>query len=815
MLTIFADADIRPLEGGWTMLTTEAGAHSGPENLPQAGFRIPGRVPGTVAGALASAGLFDPEKPIALHDRDVWYLRSLEGEAPGVAILRFEGLATITEIYLNDEHLLSSNSMFEAHEVAVMLTGHDRLALCFRALSSHLAKRGPRARWRPQMFSTQGLRLTRTTALGHMPGWCPPIDAIGPWRPISLIRPGKHTLTDMVMTTDLDADGSGHLDLTFRREAGSCAARLSCGGKSVDIDWSENGDGRARLALPGIAPWWPATHGEPALHTVTLTLEGQLFSLGLTGFRRIRIDRGADGRDFSLIVNGERVFCRGAVWTSANILTLTGEAEDYAPFLALAKEAGMNMIRIGGTMAYESADFFKLCDRLGLMVWQDMMLANFDYPAEAGFVDAVTREAEQLLSSSMGSPSLAVLCGGSEIYQQAAMLGLGENQWQNPIFTDLLPKVAARLRPDIAYVENTPIGGAMPFSPNAGLAHYYGVGAYQRDLDDARRSQVRFASECLAFAHVPQQATLDSHLAVPPVQDPRWKARVPRDNRASWDFEDIRDHYLARLYDVDPARLRREDPERYLHLSRAVTGDVLEEVFAEWRRPGSTCHGGLIWTFQDIMPGPGWGLVDSTATPKPVWYAARRAFASVKIALTDEGTNGLDLHLINDQNLERPVHLSLACLRQGKTPVVSAKCNLTLAPHSAKTLAATDLFGAFFDTTYAFRFGPPAHDVTVASLSDLQTGALVSQAFHFPQGRSSALYDGQISARLEENDSGWSLLLSAERLAQSVNIRLDHGRADDDFFHLSPLAPRRVRLLSEGQKPSGEVVTASGEHLRF
>ena len=39
---------------------------------------------------------------------------------------------------------------------------------------------------------------------------------------------------------------------------------------------------------------------------------------------------------------------------------------------------------------------------------------------------------------------------------------------------------------------------------------------------------------------------------------------------------------------VDPAELRRADPERYLELSRSVSGEVMSEVFGEWRRAGSS-----------------------------------------------------------------------------------------------------------------------------------------------------------------------------------------------------------------------------------
>jgi beta-mannosidase len=800
--TIYLGADTRPLEQGWMLLVAEAGRHADPSQIHRPAARIPATVPGTVAGALSNAGLFDRHKPHPLHDKDAWYFRPLEGEAPGPAILRFEGLATIAEIYVNGVLKATSDSMFESLDIAVDLTGRDELAICFRALQPHLDKRGPRARWRPQMMDQQGLRLLRTTALGHMPGWCPEIHPVGPYRPILLIRPAQDTIQDLAMQADLDDFGTGKLHVHLRID-GSPSAAILCCGQSAELTAGPSGLLEARIDLPGIAPWWPRTHGNPTLHDVTLSIDGRIHSIGLVGFRRIEVDHDDDGKGFGLRVNGVPIFCRGAVWTNADILRLSGSAEAYAPWLAKAAEANMNMIRIGGTMTYESRDFFILCDQLGLLVWQDLMLANFDYPlAEEAFAGKVEREVRSLLGSLQGHPSLAVICGGSEVFQQGAMLGLPAAAWNGTFFNETLARLASEGRPDCAYVANSPSGGAMPFSPNEGVTHYYGVGAYQRPLDDARRANVRFAAESLAFAQVPQQRTLDQHLPVSPVHDPRWKARVPRDRGASWDFEDVRDHYLEALYGLNPAQLRREDPALYLDLSRAVTTEVVTETYAEWRRAGSSCRGALVWTLQDLEAGPGWGVIDATGEAKPVWYGLKRAFRPLQLLLTDEGTNGLSIHLLNETATVETVKLEIACLREGRHAVVKGSRELTLDARRTVELPATDLFGAFFDTTYTFRFGPPSHDVTVARLLSMD-GKLLAEAFHFPVGRSKALHPAGFEHTLTAIENGWQLELTGSQFAQSIHLDFEHYLPEDDWFHLAPGQARTIRLSPRaGADPS-------------
>lgn len=807
---------IRRLDQGWTLVLDESGTFTHPSELPDAASCLPAPVPGTVASALEAAGRFDRMRAFPLNTQDAWYRLSLSGEDTGPAILRFEGLATLADIWLNGELLLSTGSMFERYDVPVDLTGKDELAIRFRALAPHFETAGPRARWRPQMINARGLRLLRTTLLGYMPGWCPEIHAAGPWRPVLLLDHEAARLADTRVSSHLTPDGVGVLRVTIAAGDSAQEMALLCDG--LECAFTVEGDHLvAELHLPDVEPWWPHTHGNPRLHDVSIRIGGIDYPVGRTGFRHIEVYKGTDGKDFAILVNGQRIFCRGAVWTSADIVRLAGESSDYEPWLRLAAAAGMNMIRIGGTMAWETPEFFRLCDALGIMIWQDVMLANFDYPVrDTAFMRHIEREVSQFLDRTGISPSLTVLCGGSEVYQQGAMLGLPETTWKGPLFTDILPCLAERLRPDVIYVENSPSGGALPFFPGEGVAHYYGVGAYCRPLDDARRANVRFAAECLAFANVPQQAILDTYLPVPAVHDPRWKAQVPRDRGASWDFEDVRDHYLGTLHDCDPARLRREQPLLYLELSRAVTGEVIEATFAEWRRCESSCNGALIWTLQDLLPGPGWGLIDATGTPKPAWYAARRAFRPVQIMFSDEGTNGLDIHVINETASVRDVVVEFACLRDGTVAVVSGRRALSLGPRQSVKIAATDLIGAFFDTTWAYRFGPPAHDVTVATLVDGMTGEVIADTFHFPQGRAKAIGDARLEASLHRQQDEWWLEVTTDRFAMSVHAEIGGYRVEDDYFHLPPGRKKRLKLLAlsaEAATPSGTLGSAGSKRL--
>ena len=786
---------VAPLTEGWELSESEQGPW------------IPAKVPGTVAQALRDAGRWSIDAPTPLHTRDFWFRTRFT--ATGPQTLRFHGLATIAEVWLNGAKLLQTDSMFLAHDVAFTGAGENELRIVFRALEPVLKGKKGRARWRPRMIEPGALRFVRTTLLGHMPGWCPPVHAVGPWRAVELVTEGPLTVKRADVRSHLD-EKAGVLAIELEVEGARGEASMEIAGQTAALRWLKPGLLRGDVRIEEVAAWWPHTHGTPALHALTVRVGEFAIDLGKVGFRAIELEDGSQ-----LKVNGERVFCRGACWSTADLVTLPSSREAYLPWLTQMRDAGMNMVRVGGTMLYESDAFFALCDELGLLVWQDFMFANFDYPvADAAFVKSVTDEAAQLLNRVQTAPSLAVLCGGSEVEQQSSMLGLSRASWASPLFRELLPGQVDRFRPDVPYVTNSPSGGDLPFIANRHITHYYGVGAYLRPLEDARRAEVKFASECLAFANVPEAATVAKFLAPGemPVHHPKWKARVPRDVGASWDFEDVREHYLELLYGVRPATLRYEDPGRYLQLSRAVTGEVMEAVYAEWRRARSGCGGGLVFLYQDLWAGAGWGVVDALGVPKAAYFALKRAFRPVQVALTDEGVNGLAVHVTNESPRALQMKLSLQCLRLGEVPVVQAEKALTLKPREAVELQAASLFDSFFDTTYAYRFGPASHDVTVAALTD-EAGVRVAEAFHFPVGRGASRVELGLTAEVETRDGGWVLKVKTKRFAQSVHLEDDHFRGDDDFFHLVPGVEKTVKLQARdasGAVPDGEVLAVNG-----
>ncbi len=209
---------------GWQICSTPPGECRDPTSL----LSVPrvwttATAPSTVGSSLRAAGSWSLTSTArAFDDEDWWFHLPFlvdETDLHGDAVFGFDGLATIAEVWLNGDHLLSSDNMFVAHECPVgrLPALKNDLTICFRALTPHLKLKRPRPAWRAPMVADQQLRWVRTTLLGRTPGWSPPAAAVGPWRSVWFSTRHHISVSDIKLSTALTGD-TGHVSIACKIE---------------------------------------------------------------------------------------------------------------------------------------------------------------------------------------------------------------------------------------------------------------------------------------------------------------------------------------------------------------------------------------------------------------------------------------------------------------------------------------------------------------------------------------------------------------------------------------------------------------------
>lgn len=766
-------------------------------------------VPGTVAQSLLKLGEWRLGDQRDLDAEDWWYRCEFTAPSPQPDErfqLNLEGLATLAEVWLNGSLLLRSDNMFIGHRLDIrdQLKEKNVLHVCFRSLTAAMSERRPRPRWKPGLVANQQLRWFRTSLLGRMRGWTPDVAPVGPWKPVTMSRLSFGDILDVQLHTTLDK-ACGVVEVSLRLLSAvndQIEVRLTVGNATVELSAVRDANEAVfagSLRIEDVELWWPHTQGQPYLYTITATIlfrgVERTIGLGQTGFRRVSIDQ--TNGDFSILVNGVPVYCRGAVWTTMDIVSLSATHSDYEHILKLVQEAGANMLRVGGTMLYEHDTFYKLCDKYGILVWQDFMFANMDYSGDdPGFCANVEKEVRQQLRRWQLHPCVTVYSGNSDVEYIASLFGVPREYWRSKLFSELIPEICRQERVAIPYVPTSPGGADMPYQVGQGTSSYYGVGAYMRPVADVRRDNLRFVTEGTGISNIPESGNIDLLYAKEPVRfnDPRWKSGIQRDHGSSYDFEDVRHHYMKELYGVDPVKLQGADPDRYLALGRAATGELLNQVHSEWRSVHSQCRGALVWFLRDFRPGAGVGLLDSNGMPKACYYFLRRAWKSTALVLTNEGLNGVHAHLLNESREIFTGKLEIKLIRAGNVVTASRIHSVSLLPGERRHFSADVFLGGFYDTTYAYKFGPPQYDVLIGTLLGPEDN-IISQAFYVPQSSVPVIdEEATLSVRCIVHQDGYQLQIASDRFLNVVSIDAPGFLPDDNYFHLAPGHPRTIFL---------------------
>ena len=794
-------------------LSTAAGAYHSSEEVDKNSRFLPAIVPGTVAMLVDN-----PSELANLDANDHWYRTQFTAMQSPRVLLHLDGLLTFADVYLNGVLILKSYNAYHVHvlDITQLLQQKNTLHICFRAIKPFYSAKKPRAKYITRLANERHLRFVRTPLLGYTPGFFATTKAVGPYRPIRLIHQEKLTVLSSQVNAQLLDEQTGLLSVNLQLY--TIQSPLTHGFvvlfdaanqkevKRAPLTITQDDAGlwtlNAQLTANQIYAYWPHTHGEPKRYQVLLALADGEINLGEYGFRRI--ERMSPDH-FALRINGIPMYLRGACWTPMHATSLLVSAEALRERLGLLKEMGINMLRVPGNMLYESDDFYALCDELGILIYQEFAFSNYDYPHEdIDFVNSVQKEATDFLSKHGGRPCLTVISGGSEVAQQASMMGLAIGETDNPIFTEYLPKIVAQLAPNVPYAISSPYASkGLPFHAGDGPCNYHGVGGYLRSFEDARAFSGRFIAECLPFSHVPEDASLRQFWGgeIVATHDPRWKEGVPRDPGAGWDFSDTTDFYVNKLFEIDPIATRAIDPARYLNYCRAAMVETVETTLSIFRASASHGRAALVWNLHDLKPGAGWGYIDSLGVPKSAFYALGRTAQPTTLLFVDEGLEGLAVYLVHDgaENLDVQLTLSLVTA-EGKLFEQQTK-NLNLSARSTTRWSVDAFIGHFIDSSYAYRFGPRAFTSCVATLRTLDTRLITQKVHAHPSLTHQLSHEVQLTAVAKQHGSNQYLLtISSNRPAFFVSIHAPAFQASDVYFHVIPGFDQQIILTQKADK---------------
>jgi len=620
---------------------------------------LPAQVPGGVHTDLLAAGRI-PDPFVADHERHVqwvaesdWiYQRTFTPDAELLSeehiFLVCDGLDTLAEVTLNGQPLGTTDNMFRQYcwDVKSLLRqGENRLMILFRSPVQYIAARQAERPLRGVSQAIPGGPYLRKAPCQFGWDWGPKLPPIGIWKDIRLEGHSVARLKEVHLRQHHeDAQVTIEAMISIERWGDApVTARLRVTDPDGDIleqvsEVSETAEISMQLPIAHPQLWWPNGYGDQPLYKVELLLlaeEGvcdqRTYQMGL---RTIELRQEEDewGKSFTFVVNGVPIFAKGANWIPADSFPTRISGERLEHLIRSAAQANMNMLRVWGGGFYEEERFYDLCDRYGILVWQDFTFSCSIYPLhEEAFLENVRAEVVENIRRLRHRASLALWCGNNEMEW-----GWVEWGWDEPEAADLkeaydqffhhtLPEICAAEDPDRPYWPSSPSSNTPFMDPNsvrAGDTHNWEVWHGGRPFQAYREHNSRFVSE-FGFQSLPALETIRTY-----AEESEW-------NMTSY----IMEHHQRSgggngtiiTYMADHFRLPK-DFESLVYLTQLLQAEAVRTGVEYWRRNRRCTSGTLYWQLNDCWPVASWSSLDYFGRWKALHYAARRFYAPVLLS---------------------------------------------------------------------------------------------------------------------------------------------------------------------------------------
>jgi beta-mannosidase len=613
---------------------------------------LPAKVPGTVhIDLLANNVIPDPfkdlneEKVQWVPENEWWYRKEIELSPEllekQVVELVFEGLDTLATVWVNAVKIGEANNMFTPWRLNIskaVKEGRNVIAVRFKpickvALELERKYGGKYGSLHTENFSARPYVRKAQYSFGW--DWGPTLPTAGIWRNATVIAYNKAKLDYLAaLPLEVSEDKAKIKVIADVYAAKACKVKAKFAvegfGQRIEKQVSKRIalgqsclESEFEIAKPRL--WWPRGYGEQNLYDVSVELScGEVLDKAAvkSGIRSVKLLQEPDdeGKSFIFAVNGLPVFCKGANWIPADSFLPRVTKARYKKLLGAAAEANFNMLRVWGGGIYEDDAFYDLCDRLGIMVWQDFMYACSAYPEDDWFLKEAEREAEEVVRRLRGHACIVVWCGNNEVQWHYKTL------WQDtprlfglPIFEKILPDVIGRLNGTRPYRLSTPYDEVEPNSEHEGSRHNWIVWSKQVDYPAYLEDEGRFLTE-FGWQAPPTLGLLSEYLDS---ADMKLGSPALEAHEKQVDGLKILRTLLSLHYPVP------EDLKRFTLYAQLNQAEALKTAVTHWRSRMFKTSGCLIWQLNDCWPVISWSLIDYGLNPKAAYYFVKRAFQPV------------------------------------------------------------------------------------------------------------------------------------------------------------------------------------------
>ncbi len=604
--------------------------------------------------------------------------------------LHFEGIDTVSDVYVNGEIAASSDNMFMPLDVdACFKEGKNSVVVHIKPICLESRKHRLPASAVAPFYTQDGIYMRK--AISSF-GWdiLPRAVTAGIHKPVSVRNRKPDSIEDVLLVTArIDKQKkTARLRAYFQFNLSSNCARdytVEIKGVCNDSLFEKSSEvwhisHSFSIDIDGVQVWNPKNYGEPNLYDISVALycKGELkdtynFKYGVRTVGLVH-----DRSEFKFTVNDTPIFALGSNWVPTSYYPHE-QSNRLARALSLLDESGANMVRIWGGGYYEDDEFYDFCDKHGILVWQDFMMACAIYPQEEKFANKIREEACYQIKRLRNHCCIALWCGDNECDQ--AMV-----TWSDLLRNPENNIITRRTLPD-ALNNNDLTRPYLPSSPHIYEGQTQHTSA-DRHLwtrtehfasDFYMKTTAKFISE-IGYSAFPNFESLNRFLKEP--------QHILRDDGSATDEyvlhgtapELVRgrwyDHKVPCAYYFASTVFAplSEDLSVFVKQSQYTQAEAYK-AWIEHSRISDDINGILLWNLLDGWPQVSEAMVDYYFTKKASFEFVKRAQRPVNVILKEESKGVLTVFAVNSGRKSVTVEYSISLngkeIAAGKTELSS------------------------------------------------------------------------------------------------------------------------------------------------